>query len=90
MNNSWDVSARKLEVSADGFRNDVRPIAAPFKETGTQKWGGNLNTLFEAPVRQQVKQLRLTSPLPARIRPSTSPRSRSWARAPVCCRRSAR
>jgi len=60
MNNSWDVSARKLEVSADGFRNDVRPIAAPFKETGTQKWGGNLNTLFEAPVRQQVKQLRLT------------------------------
>jgi outer membrane protein assembly factor BamB len=60
MNETWDLGGRKLEVSSDGFRDDARPIAAPFKETGTQRWGGNVNTLFEAPVQQQAKQVRLT------------------------------
>ena len=60
MNEGWAVKDRKLELSSDGFRKDIRPVPGAFAETGTQSWGGNVNTIFELPVRQQAQQLRLT------------------------------
>jgi len=60
MNESWAVKERKLEISSDGFRKDVRLVPGAFAETGTQSWGGNVNTIFELPVGQRAQQLRLT------------------------------
>jgi len=60
MNSDWDIGERHLELSSDGFADDVRAIEAPFEETGTQRWGGNVNTIVEAPVNQRARQLRLT------------------------------
>jgi len=56
----WDIGSRKLEVSRDGFQEDVRTITAPFRETGLQRWGSNVNTLMRAEVGQPARQLRLT------------------------------
>ncbi|MBT3291514.1 MAG: hypothetical protein HN380_29490, partial [Victivallales bacterium] len=60
MNEDWDMGTRKLEISSDGFKRDVRPITAPFRPAGTQSWGNNTNSLFAAPVHQRAKQVRLT------------------------------
>jgi outer membrane protein assembly factor BamB len=56
----WDVADRKLEVSNDGFQRDIRVVPGPFVETGQEVMGTNINTLYEVPVGQQVRQLRLT------------------------------
>ncbi len=60
MNEDWDVGERRLEISGDGFEDDVRDLGGPFEETGTQRWGGNVNTIVEAPIGQRAKQVRLT------------------------------
>ncbi len=60
MSDAWDIGERHLQISSDGFVNDVREITAPFVEAGTEQWGGNINTLMEAPVHQSARQLRLT------------------------------
>ncbi|MGD9495659.1 MAG: hypothetical protein AB7Y46_05050, partial [Armatimonadota bacterium] len=59
MSEAWDIGERHLAISSDGFVNDVRDIAAPFVETGTERWGSNVNTLMEVPVNQTARQLRL-------------------------------
>lgn len=56
----WDIGSRRLEISSDGFRKDVRAIAASFREAGLQQWGNNVNTLMRAEVKQRAQQLRLT------------------------------
>ena len=60
MAESWDIGSRRLEVSSDGFRDDVRRVDGAFEEVGAQRWGGNVNTLMSIPVDQRVRQLRLT------------------------------
>lgn len=60
MSDSWDIGERRLAISSDGFQDDVREITAPFEEVGTQRWGGNVNTLVEVPVHQSARWLRLT------------------------------
>ena len=60
MNEGWDIGSRKLEVSSDGFDQDVREVAAPFEDVGTQSWGGNVNTLMQVEVGERARQLRLT------------------------------
>jgi hypothetical protein len=60
MNQAWDVASRKLELSSDGFKQDIRTIPGEFKQTGTQSWGSNTNTILELPVAQKATQLRLT------------------------------
>lgn len=60
MNEAWDIGERTLELSSDGFVNDVRTIEAPFVESGTQRWGNNVNTIMTVPVDQRARQLRLT------------------------------
>ncbi len=60
MNSGWDIGERQLEISSDGFADDTRTVEAPFEMTGTQKWGGNVNTLMEAKVGQKARQVRLT------------------------------
>jgi len=59
MSADWDLGERTLEVSLDGFVNDVRPVATPFEATGTQRWGNNVNTLMAVDVNQPLKQARL-------------------------------
>ena len=59
MNDSWAVGDRKLQISSDGFRDDVRLIDAGFTETGTQTWGSNVNTLLTAKVNQRATEVRL-------------------------------
>ncbi len=56
----WDIGARQLELSSDGFERDIRIIEAPFEKTGTQSWGSNVNTLMEIQVGQRARQIRLT------------------------------
>ncbi len=65
MNEVWDVASRKLEVSSDGFKQDIRAVPGEFTEAGTQSWGSNTNTILELPVAQSATQLRLTV-MPAR------------------------
>lgn len=60
MSAAWDIGARRLEISSDRFRDDVRVVEAPFEMAGTQKWGGNVNTLMEAKVGEKARQIRLT------------------------------
>ncbi|HUS80611.1 MAG TPA: FG-GAP-like repeat-containing protein, partial [Armatimonadota bacterium] len=60
MNEGWDIGERTLEVSSDGFQQDVREVRAPFEDVGTEQWGNNINTLMEAKVGQRARQLRLT------------------------------
>ncbi|MBM4049146.1 MAG: hypothetical protein FJ279_28945, partial [Planctomycetes bacterium] len=60
MNPNWDIGDRKLELSSDGFKQDVRAVPGPFANVGQQRFGGNINTLFEAKVGQKARQLRLT------------------------------
>ena len=60
MSGDWDIGARSLEISSDGFADDVRRLGSPFEEAGTQRWGGNINTLMSIPVGQRARQLRLT------------------------------
>ncbi|MBM3475399.1 MAG: hypothetical protein FJX75_19215, partial [Armatimonadetes bacterium] len=60
MNAGWAIGSRKLELSSDGFRNDVRSAPGDFVETGTQSWGSNVNTIYEQTVGQRARQLRLT------------------------------
>ncbi|MEN6643103.1 MAG: FG-GAP-like repeat-containing protein [Armatimonadia bacterium] len=60
MNDSWAVKDRKLELSSDGFQKDIRTMPGGFTETGTEAWGGNVNTLLQIPVKQKARQLRLT------------------------------
>ncbi|MBM4049924.1 MAG: hypothetical protein FJ279_32915, partial [Planctomycetes bacterium] len=54
------ISDRKLELSSDGFKQDVRAVPVPFVNAGEQRFGGNVNTLFEAKVGQKARQIRLT------------------------------
>ncbi len=61
MNESWNVAERGLEVSSDGFVNDVRTVDAPFENIGTESWGNNVNTLFEITVGQKARQIRLVA-----------------------------
>lgn len=60
MSETWDIGERRLELSSDGFVNDVRVVDAPFVESGTQRWGNNVNTIMTVPVNQRARQLRLT------------------------------
>ncbi len=60
MSDTWDIGERKLEISSDGFEQDVRVIEEAFEEIGTQRWGNNVNTLMEVPVDQRGRQIRLT------------------------------
>ncbi len=60
MSSAWDIGARQLEISSDGFRDDVRVVEARFEMVGTQKWGGNVNTLMEAKVGKKAREIRLT------------------------------
>ncbi|MHB8994013.1 MAG: hypothetical protein ACYC63_02055 [Armatimonadota bacterium] len=60
MNEVWDVASRRLEVSSDGFKQDIRTVPGDFTEAGTQSWGSNTNTILELPVAQKATQLRLT------------------------------
>ena len=60
MSETWDIGERRLELSSDGFGNDVRVVDAPFVESGTQRWGNNVNTIMTVPVNQRARQLRLT------------------------------
>lgn len=59
MSADWDVAERTLEISSDGFVNDIRAIATPFKEAGKQRWGNNVNTLMAVDLNQTLKQARL-------------------------------
>lgn len=59
MNTNWDVGERRLEISSDGFVDDVRAVG-PFVAAGTESFGGNVNSLFEVPVAQRARELRLT------------------------------
>lgn len=65
MNEGWDIAQRSLELSDDGFQQDVRTPATPFTETGTESWGNNVNTIYSAPIGQKARYLRLTA-TPAR------------------------
>jgi len=60
MAEGWDVGARRLEVSSDGFTNDVRTIETPFTQARTETWGSNVNTLYSVNVGQRASALRLT------------------------------
>ncbi len=59
MNEDWASAEKRLQVSSDGFVNDVRDLGAAFVETGTQRWGGNVNAIFSAEVGQRAQQVRL-------------------------------
>ncbi|MGC9317233.1 MAG: FG-GAP repeat domain-containing protein [Armatimonadota bacterium] len=60
MSESWEIGERHLWLSSDGFGDDVRDMGAPFEDVGTERFGGNVNTLMEAPVHQRARQVRLT------------------------------
>ncbi len=60
MYDQWDVGERRLELSSDGFVNDVREVDAPLEVIGTDSFGGNVNTLVGAAVGQRARQIRLT------------------------------
>ncbi|MBT3377428.1 MAG: PQQ-binding-like beta-propeller repeat protein [Lentisphaerae bacterium] len=55
---TWDIAGRTLEISSDGFIDDIRPVTEPFRETGTQRWGNNVNTLMAVDINQALKQAR--------------------------------
>ncbi|MCD6360993.1 MAG: PQQ-binding-like beta-propeller repeat protein, partial [Armatimonadetes bacterium] len=59
MNTAWDVGERTLQVSSDGFVDDIR-TPGPFEEAGVDSFGSNVNTLFKADVGQTARQIRLT------------------------------
>ncbi len=59
MNEDWQMAGRRLQISSDGFEEDVRDLGVAFEETGTQRWGGNVNTIWTAQVNQEAKQVRL-------------------------------
>lgn len=60
MNENWAIGERKLELSSDGFQQDIRRVSGVFVETGTQSFGSNVNTIFELAVGQKAQQLRVT------------------------------
>lgn len=45
MNDGWKATNYRLALSDDGFQADTRPVAGEFAEVGTQRWGGNVNTI---------------------------------------------
>ncbi len=59
MSKDWDIGRRQAAISSDGFRRDVRKIAAPFQPAGEQRWGNNVNTLMAVEVNQRARQVRL-------------------------------
>ncbi|MFW5868094.1 MAG: FG-GAP-like repeat-containing protein, partial [Armatimonadota bacterium] len=59
MNEDWEMAGRRLQISSDGFENDVRDLGEVFEETGTQRWGGNVNTIWTAEVNQRASHVRL-------------------------------
>ena len=59
MSEGWDIGSRKLQISSDGFRDDVRTIEGPFEDVGRKVFGGNINTLMRVEVGQKARQLRL-------------------------------
>ncbi|HPA19357.1 MAG TPA: PQQ-binding-like beta-propeller repeat protein [Verrucomicrobiae bacterium] len=60
MNKGWEIGSRKLEISSDGFQKDVRLIEGPFKKSGEESFGSNVNTLMALAVAQKARQIRLT------------------------------
>ncbi|MEA3399759.1 MAG: PQQ-binding-like beta-propeller repeat protein [Armatimonadota bacterium] len=60
MSEDWDIGRRRLWISSDGFQEDVRDLGTPFEDVGTERFGGNVNTLMEAQVHQRARQVRLT------------------------------
>lgn len=60
MNRTWEIGERRLEISSDGFNNDVRLISAPFQKVGDESFGNNVNTLMAVAVGQKARQIRLT------------------------------
>jgi hypothetical protein len=59
MNENWEMASRRLQISSDGFEDDVRDLGEAFEETGTQRWGGNVNTIWTAEVNQVASDVRL-------------------------------
>ncbi len=59
MNEDWEMASRRLQISSDGFEDDVRDLGEAFEETGTQRWGGNVNTIWTAEVNQSASHVRL-------------------------------
>lgn len=60
MSETWDIGERRLQVSSDGFVNDIRDIPGEFTDEGRDVFGGNINTLMGLQVGQKARQLRLT------------------------------
>ncbi|MFP3902865.1 MAG: hypothetical protein ACLFWB_01365, partial [Armatimonadota bacterium] len=59
MFDDWRIGERTLQLSSDGFEDDVRTVEDDFEFTGTQEWGSNVNSLYTVEVGQKAKQLRL-------------------------------
>lgn len=59
MNKTWETGERRLEISSDDFKNDIRVISAPFEKIGEESFGNNVNTLMAVPVKQKARQIRL-------------------------------
>ncbi len=59
MNEAWQMASRRVQVSSDGFANDIRDLGAVFAESGTQRWGNNVNAIWTAPINQRARQIRL-------------------------------
>ncbi len=69
MNEEWIIGDRRLQISSDGFKNDVRDLGSAFELAGTESWGSNVNTLMRADIAQEAQQIRLTlSPRDAEAR----------------------
>jgi len=59
MSESWQTQSRKLYVSTDG--ETWTPAPGELKIVGTQRWGGNINTIYGQPVASQVRFVRVTA-----------------------------
>ncbi len=59
MSDNWQTKSRKLHVSTDG--ETWKPVPGAFEISGTQRWGGNVNTIYGQPVEQEVRFVRITS-----------------------------
>ena len=59
MNEGWQTKSRKLQVSTDG--QTWKPVPGDFEVIGTQRWGGNVNTIYAQPVAREARFLRITA-----------------------------
>lgn len=59
MSDNWQTSSRTLHVSNDG--QTWTPVPGTFEIVGTERWGGNVNTIYGQPVDREVRFVRVTA-----------------------------